>query len=562
MREKYIDLMERTLSAYSNEHIERYFNDVKTNGLTEHGFPRLTANIGILIAHGRRIDLLPLFLEMMDFCCKMFLRPYVNAANEFSVREIVCCVHEIEESKVVGPSVIENWKKDLTQIIPEACYNVLVKDEQDRITNWAIFGAVSEYARVHFGLGENFDFIDRQLSCQFQWLDENGMYRDNKTSDIHQPITYDHASRGLFALLLHLGYRGRYYDKIDACLKKAGLVTLDMQSSNGEIAFGGRSNQFLLTEGWLAAVLEFEAIRYAKEGNTKLAAAFKAAIARALAVTEQWLDKEPIRHIKNRFPAETSYGCEEYAYFDKYMITTASNLYVAYLICDDSIPTVPSADHEPAVFATTDYFHKVFLKSGDYMAEIDTNADPYYDAKGLGRVHREGAPSTICLSVPCPSCEPKYKIDLDDHIALSLCPGILKNGEWQFATDESVLYDTLDLSKDKISAFATIACRFSGNKCISSKYTVNADGVQIEVMGEDDIAYMLPAFHFDGEVYPEISFDEHCLSVSYQGWICRYTTDGRIFDTGKLAANRNGHYRVFIATSQNKLGIKIEILKL
>ena len=57
MKEKYIALMEKVLSAYSDEHIQRYLNDVKENGLTEHGFPRLTANIGILIAHGRRKDL-------------------------------------------------------------------------------------------------------------------------------------------------------------------------------------------------------------------------------------------------------------------------------------------------------------------------------------------------------------------------------------------------------------------------------------------------------------------------------------------------------------------------
>ncbi len=66
MKQRYIDLMEKALSAYTDEHIQKYFNNVKTNGLTEHGFPRLTANIGILIAHGKRRDLLPLFMEMMD----------------------------------------------------------------------------------------------------------------------------------------------------------------------------------------------------------------------------------------------------------------------------------------------------------------------------------------------------------------------------------------------------------------------------------------------------------------------------------------------------------------
>ena len=108
MKERYIDLMEKALSAYSDEHINRYFNEVKKNGLTEHGFPRLTADIGILIAHGRRKDLLPIFIEMMEFCCKTI--PCVKAANDFSVREIVCCLVEIEQSEVVPKELTKRWR--------------------------------------------------------------------------------------------------------------------------------------------------------------------------------------------------------------------------------------------------------------------------------------------------------------------------------------------------------------------------------------------------------------------------------------------------------------------
>ena len=54
MKKRYINLMEKALSAYSNEHILRYYDSVKRNGLTEHGFPRLVSNIGILIAKGRQ----------------------------------------------------------------------------------------------------------------------------------------------------------------------------------------------------------------------------------------------------------------------------------------------------------------------------------------------------------------------------------------------------------------------------------------------------------------------------------------------------------------------------
>ena len=107
-RSRYIDLMEKILSAYSNEHIDRYFNDVKTDGLKEHGFPRLTANIGILIAHGRRTDLMSRFIEMMDFCCQQI--PKVKAANDFSVKEIVFCLQELEKSKAVPPEKLKEWK--------------------------------------------------------------------------------------------------------------------------------------------------------------------------------------------------------------------------------------------------------------------------------------------------------------------------------------------------------------------------------------------------------------------------------------------------------------------
>lgn len=551
--------MEKALSAYTNEHISSYLNKVKEEGLTEHGFPRLTANIGILIAHGRRKDLLSLFAEMMDVCCDMFLRPHVKAANEFSVREIVCCINELEEAGAVAPERITRWKGKISAIVPENCYNVIVGSESDQITNWAIFGAVSEYARIRSGLGENLDFVERQLSCQLKWIDENGMYRDNSKETVHQPIVYDYVSRGLFSVLIFLGYRGRYYEKIDGCLKKSGLLTLAMQSPTGEIPFGGRSNQMLFNEGWQAALFEFEANRYKEEGNTELAGTFKSAAARALDAIEGWLDKKPVSHVKNRFPAEIKYGCEYYAYFNKYMITVASFLYMAYLLCDDSIPVAKSFDHTPVAFATTEHFHKVFLKSGGYMAEIDTNAHQLYDANGLGRVHREGAPAAICMTCPCPA-QPIYHVDIEP-MAFSMCSAVHEKGEWILGADEDSEYKLTECGKDDSSAFATLLCRFACGRTAKESYTVNENGVEISVEGNGEIGYALPAFCFDGETEPEIIVSKHMLEISYEGWICRYTTTGAVVDLNRTAANRSGYYRVFLASGQNKLDLKIEITK-
>ena len=433
MKEKYIDLMEKTLSAYPDEHILRYFNEVKEAGLSEHGFPRLTSNIGILIAHGRRSDLLPIFLEMMDFCCRTI--PTVKAANDFSVREIICCLVEVEAAGIVGAERIEMWKSNLRAIDPETCYTRLAKTPTDYYRNWVLFTAVSEFFRQDAGLCDSSELIELQLLQQLQWFDENGMYRDNrKEEERYQPLVYDLVSRGLLSLLLDRGYRGAHYERIDALLKRAGLLSLDMQSPTGELGFGGRSNEFLHNEAWLSLIFEFEAKRYARKGNLALAARFKAASARAIAVTETWLSKKPIRHIKNRYPTETGYGCEGYAYFDKYMITVASFLYAAYMICDDSIPTGEFSDHRSCIVQTSPYFHKLFLKCGGYGAEWDLNADPTYDASGLGRLQREGAPSAICLSCPCPS-DPHYTVDIESPFALSLCSAIRREDGWQLGAE-------------------------------------------------------------------------------------------------------------------------------
>jgi len=202
MKEKYISLMETALEAYSLEHIKRYFNDVKTNGLREHGFPRLTANMGILIAHGRKRELLPVFTEMMDFCCENI--PKVKAANDFSVKEIIFCIMELEGKNIVSEDDINRWKNCLRTINPETCYNQFAQKPTDKLFNWALFTAVSEYMRTYIGLCDSSEFVDIQIPTQLRWLDENLMYRDDEKNP---PMVYDLVPRGLFAVLLYFGYK-------------------------------------------------------------------------------------------------------------------------------------------------------------------------------------------------------------------------------------------------------------------------------------------------------------------------------------------------------------------
>ena len=419
---------------------------------------------------------------------------------------------------------------------------------------------VSELFRHNMGLCSAEFPYDDHLCYQMQWIDENGMYMDKKGSVYHHPMVYDLVSRGLFCLLLHFGYRGAYYEEIDSALERAGILTLKMQSTTGEIPFGGRSNQFLHNEAWLATVLEYEAVRYARKGDSLLAARFKAATERALDNCEAWLNRTPIRHVKNDFPTETGYGCEDYAYFDKYMITTASFLYTAYLICDDSIPTKEPTDEGAEVFVTSPAFQKVFLRAGEYCAELDLDADEEYDASGLGRIQRKGAPSAICLAAPCPA-HPIYRVSNSATPALSICPGTMVDGEWRFATSPDARYALLNVSREQDTATVTVQCTHVNGEIHTVRYLVSEGGIEITHSGNGTLAHLLPAFFFDGTSHTEIQADANVLTVCYKGWCYRAETNGKIEKLSRLAQNRNGHYQCYLASATDALTVRITIEK-
>ena len=556
-KSRYIDLMEKVLSAYTTEHIDRYYNDVKTGGLKEHGFPRLTADIGILIAHGRRTDLKDRLIRLMDLCCDEIPR-HNDCANDFSVKEIIFALIELETHQTFPQAQIDGWKEKLKKITVEKCYNIYAVAEDSKVFNWAAFTMVSEWMRYHIGIApEDRRFIDIQAASQWQWVDGNGMYRDP-----YNPMVYDLVTRGLFSLLLHFGYRGKYFEYWDNALRKAGLLTLKMLSVSGEIPYGGRSNQFIHNEAHAALILEYEAVRYARLGDLPTAGKFKAAVLRALANIESWLARKPITHVKNRFPLETKYGCEGYAYFDKYMITAASFLYVAYLFCDDSIPAGEFDDLTGDSWLSSDHFHKLVLRAGNYFAEYDYRADVHYDASGLGRLHRKGAPSAVCLSTPATDT-PSYTIDAEGAIPFAVVPEISDGQEWLSGADPAVVHKVERHSAQGNGAQAEISCRWPDGRKVGSRYSLTEDGLQITLSGQGGIGLMLPAFQFDGREKSVIELSGRTLSIRYCGWVCRYQLEqgNTIRDTGKTGYNRNGHYQIFRAEGKENLTVRITIFQ-
>ncbi|MBQ7393105.1 MAG: hypothetical protein IJV89_01980 [Lentisphaeria bacterium] len=553
MNTQYLDLMEKTLSAYSDQHVLDYFARVQQEGLTEHGFARLTANIGILISHGRRRDLMETFLQMMDFCCRNM--PHVKAANDFTVKEIIFCIRALEAAgEVVPPGKIAEWRQAFADLDREKCYTCFARKPDDEVYNWAAFTCVSEWMRFVDRIAPaDMDFMDTQIASQLQWLDENGMYQDP-----HNPMVYDLVPRGLFCILLHFGYREKFYAELDECLRKTGVMTLKMQSSTGEIPYGGRSSQFMHNEAHLAIVLEYEACRYAKEGDMTMAGLCKLRVQMALDNIAGYLRQKPIRHVKNRFPTETGYGCEEYAYFDKYMITTASFLYAASLLCDDSILPAAGDSMNLYTWETAKSFHKVFLRNRGWFAEIDTCADPHYDASGLGRVHRRGAPSAICLSSPC-AAEPSFRIGDRAALAGAIAPGVRQDGKWFFATSPEVKNKVISHGVDRDTVYAVMESIWPDGRRTEMNCRMKSDRLEIFLLGEGEIALQIPAFDFDGETRTEQVVAKHALEVHYQGWQCCYSSPEKIVDLLQTACNRNGYYRLYAVEGCNALSCKITI---
>ena len=91
------------------------------------------------------------------------------------------------------------------------------------------------------------------------------------------------------------------------------------------------------------------------------------------------------------------------------------------------------------------------------------------------------------------------------------------------------------------------------------KCRLTAEGIQTVLSGTGRVAVSLPAFEFDGENATEVVCDGRTLKVSYRGWVCTYSTDGKIVDTGKICCNRNGRYRAFEARGENRLTVRIDI---
>lgn len=553
MKQHYLEQMDRVMDAYSRADTLAFYEETRANGMSDHAFPRVTAAIGILLAHGKRAGFRDIFPRMMDLCTEQMPKTD-NGTNDFGIQEMVHCLLELEASGLFPKTETDRWRAAFSGLDPMKLYRVIAPEPPRPVGNWAAYNAAGEQLLRQAGMADHEAFIERQIASQMSAFDENGMYRDPD-----EPMYYDAGARMQLALLLHGGYRGRYREELEARLKQAGLATLKMQSVNGEMPYGGRSNQFIFNEAALCAVFEYEAARYAGEGNEAQAAEMKRAAALAGEAVDRGLSGR-LSHVKNGYPARDNMGCEGYAHFNKYMATAASFLYCAYRFCDDAVPSASSCPAERGgfVWETSPHFHKIFANGFGYSLEYDTCADPHYDCAGLGRIHKKGVPSPLCLSVPV-ARDPLYRLPFGNTRALSLCGGIRFSDGFRFAADSARPHRlTGQCVNEKEVSFSVRA--YPGDQPLDMTYTVTADGVAVTASAPGrEAALMMPLFVSDGESESDISARGNSVTVTSQGHTCRYTADSAIVITEERCANRNGLYCFAYATGTDTVRLTIRL---
>jgi len=562
-KERYLDLMEKAVGAYTPEQMAKYVDETERDWIKEHGFPRLTSNIGILVAHGRLKDKKALFERMMDICCRQIPTVRIRnkgkgeIGNDFAVKEIVLCLDEVARAGLCPKEKIDSWRAEIASIVPDDTYSCRPKPGSAKARNWCVFGSASEQSRAWAGLGGDLEYVERYLGDQLRFFDPNAMYKDP-----NQPIVYDMVTRLQYALALSLGFNGPSRSKLEDLMVKSADVTLTMQSATGEIPYGGRSNQFLHNETFYAALCEWYAAFFHRRGDVERARRFRLAARRSADSLSYWLDRPSVRHVKNRYPLSTRYGCEGYGHFNKYMVTMGSWAYLAFRFADESVPeptaaTIAAAD-AASVFEMSPAFHRTLLNAGGYTAEFDVDADAHYDTSGLGRIQKRGAPPMICLSMPF-AAKPHYALDVTNQTPLAMLPGCRVGGEWRYAYAPKYRREMLEAGDGR--ARVVYGVETDDSPALRWETQVSSLGVSMSLSGADELAFTIPAFAFDGEREAKIELDgaAKTLSVSFDGWTCRYTTTGSFVDTGLVYGNKNGHYRRFEARGSAPLSVDVSM---
>ena len=585
-REDYLDVIELCVKAYDKKSIEDRLPTLGEMVDDIHAYSRIAGGIAALLSNGRLPEYKELWISMMDALCNDFYKQSPPSTLDFALKETMLGFKAMKP--YISKEKQSYWLELLSRIEPEKCFNSTASNYSDwsHIRNWNIYAMSGYWLLETEGHADSTEFFEKYWNHQFNYFDDLGMYMDP-----YNPVLYDLTTRVQAQLIPAYGYRGKYYEKLDENLKNGALTTLFYQSSAFELPFGGRSNQYLFNESLLTSNFEYEASRWKKAGNLKLAGMYKRAAHLAIKSISKWLEAEDsARHTKNFFPTKSKYGVENYGYYDKYMMTMGVFLFIGLPFTDDTIEEFPCpAELGGYIFETTDNFHKIFANCSSYSIEIDTAGDFFYDATGLGRIHKTGAPTELALSAPSGQLhDHRYKTEGCITTDLALTPGWDYNGDVRYlasaSNKKSHSFDYIKnnfeskesfeeyknifnnglncklLNTDISSETTKLTVDYSGEALngvdgIIENYSITENGIKLEVVLQnpsgENIYFLTPAFLTNGRDTSDIDYKESCITVSSMGWLYTVKTDGVFQESTDILGNRNGKYKRYTAVKKS-----------
>jgi len=374
--------------------------------------------------------------------------------------------------------------------------------------------------------------------------------------DPNSPLAYDAFPRlWLEDVLADGAYDGKLRESIAQWLRVGSLSSLLLISPSGEWACGGRSAHHQWNEAETALICEIEASHWKNAGREDVAGAMKRAAHLALQSMYRW--RRPSGElwiVKNFTDPKDRFGYEGYSYHSQYNNLPMAMLTMAYLRADDSIAEKPMPSESGAyVFDLRDIFHKVVACSGGTYVEIDTGADPGYNATGIQRIHKSG----VALSPLSDSCASHrhYGPPIKDAAGVAMAPGI----QWQLApakpqaattqSDQQQWYSLADFNlaalegrarpygssivlgadlrimeqtDDRVSFVIRYALDGDGARSVEEQYAVSREGVEYaaRLPGRDKLPgtrFVVPVLVNDGSRATNVTLDNDRLSITRVG---------------------------------------------
>ena len=157
----------------------------------------------------------------------------------------------------------------------------------------------------------------------------------------------------------------------------------------------------------------------------------------------------------------------------------------------------------------------------------------------------------------------------------------MNNGRWSYASNHGTVYQLInivsthfisghrDISIKRSNLFSSqsrteqncceYSCTLKDGSILDHMLSIDQDGVSLKISADGIVRILVPVLEFDGtsNVHSEMTQTES--KVFYKGWISEAQTNGRFINMGMTFANRNGHYRLIAAESENEVCVHFRI---